>query len=139
MVAPACGCPEKVFPVDQNDVRISVIVVVDEGAARAHRFRKPLLPERTVVVGEMNAGLSGDVAEMNLSLGASQPGRKPSTTETRRHGEKQINLRIYRRVSVSLSCLWRSKRTFIWMLLLRAVPGFARPDGRGRPSPHALW
>ncbi len=52
-----------VLAVDQQDVRESVVVVIDEGAAGTHGFRKPLLSEGSVVVGEMDAGLRGDVAE----------------------------------------------------------------------------
>ena len=55
----------KIVAVDQDDVGIAVVVVVDEGAARAHGFRQPLLAEGAVVVGEVNSGLCGDVAEVD--------------------------------------------------------------------------
>ncbi len=62
----------EVCPVDQQDVRITVIVVVNEGAAWTHGFGEPLLTERTVVVREVNAGLGGDVLEMNLGVSISK-------------------------------------------------------------------
>ena len=58
--------PGKIISVDQKDVGIAVVVVIDEGAARPHGFRQPLLSEGAVVVGEVDARLRGDVAEVNL-------------------------------------------------------------------------
>src|SRR5207302_2354385 len=51
------------------DVGISVIVIVDESAAGAHRFRQPLFSERAIVVSEVKSGLRRDVAEMKFLLG----------------------------------------------------------------------
>ncbi len=66
------GVSGKIVAVDQDDVGISVVVVVDEGAARAHGFRQPLLSEGAVVVGEVDSGLGGDVAEVNLLWAAAR-------------------------------------------------------------------
>src|SRR5580658_3643174 len=44
-----------ILPVDEEDVRPAVVVVVNKRAARAHGFRQPLLPEGSIVMGEMNA------------------------------------------------------------------------------------
>src|SRR5215469_877250 len=63
------GMAGEVFAIRQQDVGISIVVVVKEGAPRSHSFRKPLLAEGTVVVREMNARLRGDVAELDLFLG----------------------------------------------------------------------
>ena len=74
-----------IFAIDQQDVGIAVVVVVDEGAARAHGFRQPLLSEGAVVVGEMNSGLRGDVAESDLlgeRLRAEQDDMNHRDTET---------------------------------------------------------
>ena len=56
----------KILSVDENDVRVAVVVVIDEGAARPHGLRQPFLSEGAVVVGEVDSGLRGDVAEVNL-------------------------------------------------------------------------
>ena len=42
--------------VDEEDVLPAVVVVVDEGDARAHGFREPFLAEGAVVVGEVDSG-----------------------------------------------------------------------------------
>ena len=63
MVAPLLDVTRPVRAVDEQDVGPAVIVVVDEGAAGAHGFGQPLFPEGSVVVGEVDAGLGGDVAE----------------------------------------------------------------------------
>ena len=73
----------EIFAVDQDDIRISIIVVVNESAAGAHGFGQPLLPESTVVVSEMDSGLSGNIAEMNLGLGGDY---KTNRHQRRRHG-----------------------------------------------------
>ena len=56
----------EVGAVDQDDVRISIVVVVDECAARPHRLGQPLLSEGAVVVREPDSGLRRDVAEVKL-------------------------------------------------------------------------
>ncbi len=58
----------EIISVDKNDVRVSVVVVIDEGAARAHGFRQPLLSEGSVIVGEVDSSLRSDIAEVNLLL-----------------------------------------------------------------------
>ena len=51
--------------VDEENVGPAVVVVIDEGDARAHRFREIFFAEGAVVVDEMDSGLLGDVAELN--------------------------------------------------------------------------
>src|SRR6267378_136968 len=48
-----------------EDVVKAVVVIVDESAARAHRFRQPLLSEGAVVVCESDSRLRSDVDECN--------------------------------------------------------------------------
>ncbi len=64
----AVGMSGKVFAVDQQDVGIAVVVVVDESAAWAHGFGQILLAEGAVVVGEVDAGLGGDVVKVDLGV-----------------------------------------------------------------------
>ncbi len=80
------GMSREIFTIDEDDVGIAVIVVVNEGAARAHGFGQPLLAEGAVVVGEVDAGLGSDVAELDLRLRGRGKTKCESTTETRRHG-----------------------------------------------------
>src|ERR1700730_8974407 len=56
----------EIFAVDQNDVGVSVVVIIDKGAAWTHGFRQPFFPEGAVVVREMDSGLSSNVAKMDL-------------------------------------------------------------------------
>src|ERR1700736_3714991 len=63
-----------VFAVDQKDVRPAVAVRVEEGAACAHGFRKPLLSGSSGVVGELDAGGLSDVGEVNV-VGECEIGR----------------------------------------------------------------
>jgi hypothetical protein len=60
----------KVLAVDEQDVGKAVVVVIDEGAAGAHGFREPFFSEGSVVVGEVDARLGGDVAEGDVLLRA---------------------------------------------------------------------
>src|SRR5215469_4463578 len=53
----------EVFAVDQDDVRISIVVVVNEPASGTHGLGKPLFTEGAVVVSEVDACLGGDVVE----------------------------------------------------------------------------
>jgi hypothetical protein len=53
----------EITAVDKEDVWPSVVVVVNEGATWAHGFGQILLPEGSVVVSKVNAGLRRDVAE----------------------------------------------------------------------------
>src|SRR6185437_8461642 len=55
--------------VHQQDVGVTVVVVVNEGTSWAHRFRKPLLAKGSVVVSKANTGLGGDVLETDTLLG----------------------------------------------------------------------
>ncbi len=55
----------RVLPVDEQDVRVSVVVVINERTARTHRLRQPFLSEGSIVVREVNARLGSDVAEGN--------------------------------------------------------------------------
>ena len=54
-----------VHTVYKKNVRPVVVVVVDEGDAGAHGFRKEFLAEGAVVVDEVDAGELRDVAELN--------------------------------------------------------------------------
>src|SRR6266404_5340113 len=56
---------DPILAIDKQYVRPTVIVVVDESAARAHRFRQPLLSEGAVVVCESDSRLRSDVDECN--------------------------------------------------------------------------
>ena len=60
-----------VFAIHDQDIGIAVVVIINKGTAWAHSFWKPFLAERAIVVDEVNAGLSGNVAELNL-LGAGE-------------------------------------------------------------------
>jgi hypothetical protein len=60
------GVSRPVRTVDQQNIRIAVIVIVDKSTTGAHGFRQPFFPERAIVVGEMDAGLRGDVTEVDL-------------------------------------------------------------------------
>jgi len=53
----------EISPVYQQNILITVAIVINERAARAHRFRKPLFSESAVVVGETQPGLGRDVAK----------------------------------------------------------------------------
>src|SRR4051812_1047953 len=91
----------EIRPVHQQDVGISIVVIVDERASRAHSFRKPLLTKRSVVVRKANTGLGGNVLETDtlLSLGAlsdakcNQPRRNIDTEQA---GEERscVSLRL---------------------------------------------
>src|SRR5262249_51832406 len=60
------GVSRPVRAVHQNDVGPSVIVVVDECAARAHSFGQIFSSEGAVVMSEVDTGLGGDVAKGDL-------------------------------------------------------------------------
>jgi hypothetical protein len=49
--------------IDEEDVLVAVLVVVEEGAAGAHRLGEQLLCRGTVAVREVKAGLAGDLDE----------------------------------------------------------------------------
>ncbi len=80
--------PRPVFPIQQENVGIAIVVVIDKGAARAHGFGQPLFSEGPVVVGEMDAGLRSNVAEVDLLRGKdtgknrNPPQRHRGTEET---------------------------------------------------------
>src|SRR5262249_17790108 len=84
------GMPGEVFAVDEDNVGVSVVVVVDEGATRAHGFGQPLLAECAVVVGEVNSGLGSDIAELDLSVGG---GGKAKNDPPQRHRSRENSLR----------------------------------------------
>src|SRR5437764_5919887 len=54
-----------VHAVYEKNVRPAVIVVIDEGDARAHGFRQEFLAERAIVVDEADSRGLRDVAELN--------------------------------------------------------------------------
>jgi hypothetical protein len=51
--------------VDQQNVRPAVVVVVDERASRTHGLRKIFLAGSAVIVHKMDAGLRGNIAELD--------------------------------------------------------------------------
>ena len=63
------GMAGKIVAIYQKNIGVAVIVIVDEGASGTHSFGQPLFSEGAVVMGEVNSGLSGDVAKVGL-LGA---------------------------------------------------------------------
>src|SRR5450755_3652198 len=58
--------------VDQQDVLPPVIVIVEKAGATAHGFRQVLFSKRAIIVLEVNAGLGGDIGELDRSR---RPGR----------------------------------------------------------------
>src|ERR1700761_23364 len=62
--------PGPIVGVNEKDVLIAVVVVIDEAGAAAHGFGEILLPEGSVVVPEVNAGLRGHVCEADRAGGA---------------------------------------------------------------------
>ena len=77
----------EICAVDEKNVGISVVVVVDEGAAGAHGFGEPLLAEGAVVVGEVDSGLSGDVAVVDVLGGDCW--RQTENHYAQRHGDTE--------------------------------------------------
>src|SRR6266481_9424006 len=49
--------------VHQKNVRPAVVVIVNKGHARSHRFRKEFLPESAIVMDESNPSLLSDIAK----------------------------------------------------------------------------
>src|SRR5215472_6146547 len=49
--------------IDQQNVGVTIVVVIDEGTAGPHSLRQILFPECAIVVYEADAGLSADIAE----------------------------------------------------------------------------
>jgi hypothetical protein len=66
--------PGKIVAIDEENVRIAIVVIVNESAARPHGFRQPLFSECTVVVGEVDSSLRRDVTEVDL-LSAARNGQ----------------------------------------------------------------
>ena len=84
----ACAGSGKVFTVDEQDVGISVVVVINECAAGTHRLRQPFLTKGAIVMDKVNAGLRGNVAEVNLCVARCRKRNEYSTPGTsKRHGE----------------------------------------------------
>src|SRR5437879_2138737 len=52
-----------IHAIHEKNVRPSVVVIVDESDAGSNGFRQEFLPERAVVVGEVNPGLLSDIAK----------------------------------------------------------------------------
>ena len=69
------GVSRPILAVDEQNVRPTVIVVIDERATWTHGFRQPFLPKGSVVVSEVDASLRGDVAEGNALLRPRDTGR----------------------------------------------------------------
>src|SRR5246127_3907628 len=80
------GMSRKIFAVNQADVGICVVVVVAEGASGSHGSGERLLAEGAVVVGEVDSGLGGDIAELDL-LGGTRKGRGQRYDDTIRNRE----------------------------------------------------
>src|SRR5581483_3230420 len=59
----SASMPGPILTIDQQNVRISIVVVIDERAARPHGLGEIFFSERTVVVGEADARFHCDVAE----------------------------------------------------------------------------
>ena len=76
MVAPLLAMAGPIPTVDQQDVGPAVVVIVNEGATRTHGFGQPFLAEGAVIVGEMDSGLGGDVAEGDVLLGSAFRGHQ---------------------------------------------------------------
>lgn len=68
------GMPSEIRAIYQQNIRIAIVVVIDEGTAWTHRLRQPLFSKGAVVMSEMNTSLLRDVAEMDL-LGDGKIGR----------------------------------------------------------------
>ena len=90
------GMAGPVLAVHEQDVGPAVVVVVDEGAAWPHGFGKPLFPEGAVVVGEVDAGLGGDVAE-----GDGWAWRWLEQSSTSYHGDTEARRKLWRRKFIS--------------------------------------
>jgi hypothetical protein len=71
--------PRPIHPIDDEDVKPAIGVIVEKGATGAERFREILLAERAVVVNESDASLLGDVGQMKAGAGKS-----PGTQKGRR-------------------------------------------------------
>src|SRR6266481_5655046 len=56
-----------VHPVDEENVRPAVVVVVNESNARPHSLRQEFLSKSAIVVNKANAGLLRDVTNLNRS------------------------------------------------------------------------
>jgi len=68
----AARMPRPIHAVDEQDVLKPVVVVVDEGAAGAERFRQIFAAESAAVMIEVDAARFGDIGESKprSSLGA---------------------------------------------------------------------
>jgi hypothetical protein len=73
--------PGPVFAIHEQNVGITIIVVINEGAARTHGFGEPLFSEGAVVVGEMDSGWRRDVAENLLRGGMKRSRRQESGSQ----------------------------------------------------------
>ena len=76
--------PGPVHAADQEDVLPAIVVVVQEGAAAAQRFREQAASVGAAVVAEVEAGCRGDVDEAEARRGRlrgqtarEQRGREP--------------------------------------------------------------
>src|SRR5436305_1409564 len=115
----------EVCPVHQQNVRIAVIVVIDERAAWPHGFGEPFLSERTVVMREVYASLRGDVLKMNLGLSISTQANddEPQGNRDMKDFTKHQFFVTPGLCSEGVSHLFRCSG--------RSEPGFAQPDSRG--------
>jgi len=51
--------------IDEQDVLPTIVVIVKKSASRPERLRKILFTESAAVMFEMNAGLRGDIGELD--------------------------------------------------------------------------
>ena len=84
----AVRMPRKIVAIHQQNVGITVIVVVDESAAGSHGFGQPFFSECSVVVSEMNSGLCGYIAKTDLLREAVCSGQKNHQPRSRKDTEK---------------------------------------------------
>src|SRR5262249_52710248 len=60
------GPARPVLAIDQQNVRPSVVVIINEGATRPQGFREIFFSERAVVVRKPDSSLRGDIAKGDL-------------------------------------------------------------------------
>src|SRR6266550_9268659 len=105
--------------VGKQDVGPAVVVVVNEGAARAHGFREIFFSKCAVVVGEVNAGLGSDVAKGDLGFGKQR--RNENEDESSEH---YLEFRVVELTSATVEpCSTGRVRAPVptWFVVSRAV------------------
>ena len=85
MVVRSRAVARPVHAVDQQDVQPAVAIVIEEGAARAHRLGQVLGAECAAVVAEVDAGRRGDIGQAEVQARrrrASSGAAAPRAAET---------------------------------------------------------